>query len=250
MPDQANPPIAFLEKPQTPEGDRSLTGVFFEGLPAMAGIVTMIAQPFAQESLHNTLGLPAWLPFVVAISVSGLLAAYKMFVVRHSGARECAICIPLLMLIIFSAYATGNNVVYYAKEGYTKAGIAAPAAEDVTALKQERNILQEQLKSANGLIDTLRQALNVPDSTPGKPRSVLPTFLGGLRPWTTDEAFAQEPRRSPLETRPSERVNVQQLREKLREYEVQQQQLNKKMEQVKREEKSVEAPQQRLIKSW
>jgi hypothetical protein len=249
MSDQANPSIPLLAKAQAPDGDVGVGRVFFDGLPAMAGVVTMIAQPFAQESLHKSLGLPDWFPVVVAIVVSGLLAAYKMFVVRHSGPRECAICVPILMLIIFSAYATGNNVVYYAKEGYTKAGSTAPTPEDVAAVKQERDILQQQLKSANELIDSLRQALNVPEGGPSKPRAWLPTFLGGLMRWGPADVYAQTPRQ-PAEARPPERVTVQQLREKLRQYEVQQQQLSKQLETVKREEKTVEAPQQRLIKSW
>jgi hypothetical protein len=245
MEDQEKQSGPLVSKPQASNDEGGIGRVFLDGLPAMAGIVTMITQPFAQESLHESLGLPVWFPVAVAVTVSGLLAAYKMFVMRHSAPRECAICIPILMLVIFSAYATGNNVVYYAKEGYTKAAAAAPSPEDLAILKQQRDILQQQLQNANSLIESLSQALNVPA---GKPGAAVPTFLSGLVPWNPAAAYAQEPRRTPAEPRATERVDVQQLREKLRQYEIRQQQLTKELEKAKREEK--ESPQQRLIKSW
>ena len=51
--------------------DQGTAGVFFDGLPAMAGIVTVVAQPFAQDSLRNVLELPHWVPVVIAVRVSG-----------------------------------------------------------------------------------------------------------------------------------------------------------------------------------
>jgi hypothetical protein len=235
---------------QALDQDTSLSTVFLGGLPTMAGIVTMIAQPFAQESLHKTLDLPAWLPFVVAIAVSGLLASYKVMIVRGAGARECAVCIPLLMLVIFSAYTTGNNVVYYAKEGYTKTPSASPSSEDLTAWKQERDLLQQQLKNAQDVIDSLRQALGMPASSQGAPRSKLPSVLGRLMPSLVVPAYAQEPQPGGNDPRSSQ-IKLDQLRKKLRDYEAQQQKLNEKLEAVKRTEAPrTSEPQQRLIKSW
>ena len=243
MPDQSTS--------QSLDQDSTLTSVFLDGLPAMAGIVTMIAQPFAQESLHKTLGLPAWLPFVVAIVVSGLLAFYKVMIVRRASTRECAVCIPLLMLVIFSAYTTGNNLVYYAKEGYTKTPNTSPSSEDAAAWKQEREILQQQVKNAQELIDTLRQAVGMPASSQGAPRSALPSVLGRLMPSLATPAYAQEPQPGAGATRASSQSKADQLREKLRRYEIQQQKLNEKLADVKRAEAPRAAEtQQRLIKSW
>lgn len=54
----------------TDRGD-SLTHLFLSDLPGMAGIVTVVSQPFAQESLREVAQLPAWLPVTVALVVSG-----------------------------------------------------------------------------------------------------------------------------------------------------------------------------------
>jgi len=235
--------------------DQSLTSTFFDGLPLMAAIVTMIAQPFAQDSLHKTLGLPGWLPFVVAMIVSGLLAVYKVAILRRSAQRDCLVCIPLLMLIIFSAYATGNNVVYYAKEGYTKSDTGTAMSDEITALRKERDNLQEQLANANGVISTLQQTLNPSGTNPGKPRTALPSILGLLM--LPREASAQGGPSRPTDLAaptgthqpvPLDAEQRRRLQEALRQYETRQQALDQKLEQIKRE--SPPSGTQRLIKSW
>jgi len=230
--------------------DQGTAGVFFDGLPAMAGIVTVVAQPFAQDSLRNVLELPHRVPVVIAVLVSGLLAVHKVVIVRRSGRRECFVCIPLLMLMIFSAYATGNNLVYYAKEGSTKPDSEKLSTEEVSLLRQEREILQQRLKDAQDVIDTLGRVVKIQQAPTTKSRSWLPSLLGSTLQLSPREAEAQEPPRPETTARPVERADVQELRKKLRQYELQQQQSNKKLEELKRDERVRETPKQPFIKSW
>ena len=90
--------------------------VFSNGLPSMVGIVMLIVQPVVQ--VRASLGWPGWLPYAVAIVVSGLLACYRVKLARPSAPSQSPVLMLLLMLVIFSSYVTGNNVVYYTKEGY------------------------------------------------------------------------------------------------------------------------------------
>lgn len=249
MPESSLAAVRLAEAPAS-ETEPSLGRMFFDGLPAMAGIVTVITQPFAQESLRATLRLPDWLPIVLAVAISGLLAVYKVVVVRRSGVRECAVCVPVLMLVIFSAYATGNNVVYYAKEGLAKSGEPATAsAAELGSLKQERELLQRQLKNAQELIDALRHAVSVPEGGEGKPkpRALAPSRLARWA-FGVSEAHAQAPRRPPADARAE--TGLRELRMKLGKYETEQRELARKLEDLKREEKSRERQQKPLIKAW
>lgn len=230
--------------------DPSILGIFFDGLPTMAGIVTVTAQPFAQASLQEVLSVPIWLPYVIAAAVSGLLAVYKVMIVRESGRRECLVCVPLVMLMIFSGYLTGNNLVYYAKEGYTRPS-APTTGPEVAALTQERDILEQQFKSAQDVIDTLRG--RAPSPGPGgTPRSSLPAPLALPRWLTVGEAQAQPPP-SPAapDLRPVERgLDMRKVNEKLSQYDIKQRELGKKLEELKRQEKRSAPEQKSLIKSW
>jgi hypothetical protein len=235
------------------EGDRTAISSFLEGLPAMAAIVTVVAQPFAQDSLRASFDLEPWVPTLVAALASALLAIHRVVIVRASAPRECAVCIPLLMLMIFATYASGNNLVYYAKEGYTQAGASGSArAEEVASLKSERDLLQQQLGSAREMIDTLRASVGTP-AAPEKPHAALRSFLRFALGMTVGEASAQERRPAPGSVvHPADHARTQQqLREKLQQYDARQQELNRKLEDVKRRE---EAPGPRrqppLIKSW
>jgi hypothetical protein len=234
--------------------DGGLGRLFFDGLPAMAGIVTVITQPFAQDSMRAMFWLPDWLPIVVAVTVSGLLAVYKVRFVRGSSPGECAICVPVLMLIIFSAYATGNNVVYYMKEGYSRAATPSGASsEELTTLQRERDILHQQLQSAQELIATLRRALGLPEPSEATPHSSLPSLLGALPGIAAARAHAQEPSRStpdrPRGEAPrADKLDVKRLEEALKRYEAQQQQLNRNLKAIQKEPAQPSPPP--LIKSW
>lgn len=58
--------------------------------PILAGIVTIVAQPFAQISETYHLTLPDWLPLVVAAVVSSLLALYYVRTARRIGLPDPA----------------------------------------------------------------------------------------------------------------------------------------------------------------
>lgn len=232
--------------PLSTEPSSSLMHVFLSDLPGMAGIVTVITQPFAQESLRAVLRLPEWIPVVVALGISGLLAFYKVLIVRRSGARECAICVPIVMLVVFAAYATGNNLVYYAKEGLTQ----PMPAEQVGALKRERDLLEQQLRNAEQTITTFRRALNLPEAPASKPSSAVPPASAWARLFGVPRAEAQDRRPAPRAGGRSQSVDLQRLQQELRKFDMEQQQLKEKLESIKPEVSKPREQQQPLIKSW
>jgi hypothetical protein len=233
-----------------------LRRMFFDGLPTMAALVTMIAQPFAQDTLRSTLQLPDWLPIIVAIAVSGLLAMYKMKVVRRAGRNDCVICVPILMLVIFSAYAGGNNFVYYLKEGYTRPATSSlGSTEELTALKQERDILQKQLENAEELIETLRGTLRMPESTEGKQQSSpslsMHSAVAALKGFIAAEAHAQGSTPESRDRRREDTLGREQLQGRLKKYDEEQRELNRRREEVKQEREKNQTTQPKpLIKSW
>lgn len=215
----------------------------------MVAIVTLIAQPFAQESLRTTFGLPEaeWLSVIVAVVVSGMLAIYKFGILRRSTLTECAICVPLSMFLIFSAYAGGNNAVYYAELGYTR---GPESSEEWGALRRERDNLQQQLENAQSTVERFRRALGLPEVSGGKRHPSTSSLIGLLRSLAASEASAQEPRPPSGQPR-REELNVQELREVLKSYQQQQRELSEELQEIKREQKKARKTQQRpLIKSW
>ena len=213
----------------------------------MVGIVTLISQPVVQAK--TSLEWPGWLPYAVAIVVSGLLAYYRINVIRRSVASESAILMPLLTLVIFSAYVTGNNVVYYTKEGYSRPGATGGASgAELEALKTERELLQQKLQSAEELIRILRQA--VPGAG-GKAQSFLPSLPATLGILGPDTAWAQEPPAQPGGRRP-EKPTPKQVQDMLKKYDAQQQDLDRKLKEAGKASGKTPAQQQLqpLLKSW
>jgi hypothetical protein len=255
--ENATPPGSGILESDKKESFGSL---FFEGLPTMTGIVTIIAQPFAQDSMKKMFGLPDWLPAVIALAAAGLLALYRIRIVRKSGTVECAICWPLLVFIIFSAYASGNNVVYYAKEGITKAGVQSVdtgkvAEERLTKEREEVDILRQQLKNANEMIRNMASALNISRSEPmkeGRPSTSSLFRLSAML--SVNHAYAQNSKEEggtterPMQPDPQQ---LQRLQEALKQYEETQQKLDKRIEDVQKQQKStIQQQSPPLIKSW
>jgi hypothetical protein len=239
--------MSDIDAVSTARGDR-LTQVFLNDLTRMAGIVTVITQPFAQESLRAALRLPDWIPIVIALGVSGLLALYKMIIIiRDAEARECAICVPIVMLVVFAAYATSNNVVYYAKEGL----VQPMSAEQVAALKDERDLLEKQLRNSEQAITPLRRTLNLPAPVETKPTSALPPASAWARLFGVPWAEAQDRRPEPRDRARPQDVERQRLQEDLKKFDMEQRQLKGKLESIKPETSNPKEQQQRpLIKSW
>ena len=231
-------------------GEDSLRRVFFEGLASLTAIVTVITQPFAQESMRAMFGLPAWLPIIIALGVSGLLAVYRMRIVRQSTLWECAICVPLLACVIFSGYATGNNVIFYTMEGYTKDAKGPTAESRVAALAAERDNLKQQLESAHGAIGALRRTLGLPPSE-NKPSSSLsvPSRVVGF--FTAGPAYAQAPGPGKETGRAApDAAKLRQLEEVLKKFEADSRKLTDQLDRIKQNERGRATSQQPLIKSW
>lgn len=231
--------------------DEGLRSVLFDGLPTMIGIVAVITQPFAQDSLKAMLGSqndpPKWPPILVAALVSLLLAVYRLWIVRRTPVPQRVICVPLLALIIFAGYTTGNNAVFFAKEGYLRPG----ADQEITSLRGERDVLRQKLQSAEETLATIRRALNLPGPGERKTQSAVPSLLGFLRMLSPGAAYAQ-PRPQPTETRPPEKVDIQKLQDALGRYDKEQQALDQRLKEIKQQQEKARETQQQppLIKSW
>ncbi len=63
--------------------------------------------------------------------------------------------------MIFSAYVTGNNVVYYTKEGYSRPGVTSGASSaELEALKTERDLLNQRLQDLLKKYDAQQRELD------------------------------------------------------------------------------------------
>jgi hypothetical protein len=229
------------------QGDVGLGDVFSSGLPSMVGIVVAVAQPAVQA--RDSLGWPAWLAYALALAASSALAYYRIRILRRSAPGECVILVPLLALVIFSAYVAGNNVVFYTKEGYSRpAPGAGPTNADLSALRTETDLLNQKLQNAEEVIKALRQV--VPGAA-GKAQTPLSLFspIGTLlRP---DSAWAQGPVRQPEERR-QEKPTPQQVHEMLKDYDARQRDLDQKLKATQTDKEKSRMQQQTppLLKSW
>ena len=232
-------------------GDDGLRLVFFEGLASMTAIVTVITQPFAQESMRATFELPGWLPIITALGVSGLLAVYRMLRIgRQSTPWERAICVPLLACVIFSGYATGNNVIFYTMEGYTKDAKGPTAEARMAALTAERDNLKQQLEGAHGAIGALRRTLGLPASE-NKPSSSLSVPSRVLGFFGAGQAYAQAPGPGKETGRAApDAAKLRQLEEVLKKFEADSRKLTDQLDRIKQDERGRATSQQPLIKSW
>lgn len=227
--------------------DGGFSDIFSSGLPTMVGIVTLIAQPVVQAK--TSLGWPGWLPYAVAILVSGLLAFYRIKVTRRSAPTESAVLMPLLTLVIFSAYVTGNNVVYYTKEGYSRPGVTSgPPSAELEVLKTESELLRQKLQSSEELIQVLRQVV---PGTGVKPQAFQPSLLTLLEALGAHRAWAQERPAQPGGSRP-EKLTPQQVQEILKKYDAQQSELDRRLKETQKEQEKVQTqrPPPPLLKSW
>lgn len=170
--------------------------------PLLAGIVTLVTQPFAQLRTHYSSTLPDWLPLLIAAIISTLLAFYYIRTVRRTPREESLILIPLVILILFSGSLGANNVVKAAAQG-TATSDAAPAVES-NKLRERLQSLEAQLELEIAEGRVLRKALGLADkpAAPGaKPTGALSRgpadFLLAL---FVSDAFAQtepEPTKPP-----------------------------------------------------
>jgi hypothetical protein len=257
MSNESLPPTA-ASLPGTGRG-ADFGGVFFEGLPMMIGIVTAITQPFAQTTMQEMFRLPNWLPIFVALVVSGVLAVYRLAIVRGSRPKEYAICAPLLALLIFSGYVTGNNAVHYAKEGITKSGAGSQekTGGEIDILREQNQKLLKQLQRADKLLEQIGKAIGISGSetkSEGMPGKTKSSFLGMF---IAGAAHAAEPVTAPTKgaTDPSPRmptkIERQELNQALKDYLGERKAFDKELKELKTEEqKAKDSPSIPLIKSW
>src|SRR5262245_48806639 len=89
----------------------SVTGLSSE-VTIMAGIVTAVSQGFAQVT--DILEIR---PFIVAMTISVLLAIYQIRMVYKVAIGACIIFVPLVSAIIFTISLSTNNLLASAVKG-------------------------------------------------------------------------------------------------------------------------------------
>jgi len=245
------PSRAPRHEPQGTAGDNGVGRVFFDGLPMMVAIVTVVSRPFVQKATLTMLGLPLWFPHLLAIAVAALLSTCNIWLVRRAPVTEAAILMLVLTLVGFSAYATGNNVVDYANEGSTRADVAdEPASEELASLRSERDVLDRRLQAARDVIGTLRRAIGPPGPRSSVPRSSRSSLHAVRRAVLVTDAHAQTARPQPPAPR-TERPSMQQAEEALQKCDQQQRELDQELETLRERREQTRAPreQRRLLKS-
>lgn len=157
-------------QPDRPAEDKAGDSIFQKGstqVGIMAGIVTMVSQPFAQTKIQTMLGLSQSVPIVVAIMVSALLAAHHVFAVQRARVLEGLLLMPLVGMIVFSSYAGTNQL--FASE--------SPPAADLARL----NNLEAQLNLQKQLNDQLIKALGIiPAETVQERSQAVPQTHNGV----------------------------------------------------------------------
>lgn len=147
-----------------PDGERKATDVLMlKELPVLAGVVTVVAQPFAQIRQHYEESLPDWLPLLVAAVVSGLLAVYFVRTVRKTSREEALFMIPLLMLMVFSGSIGANNLVESAAGGGQPREAARGVEVREAHLRAQLGNAEKQLEIERERGRLMRKALGLPE---------------------------------------------------------------------------------------
>lgn len=134
----------------------------------MAGVVTMVSQPFAQSRMQELLGLAVWVPVVIAVAVSVLLAAYHVFAIQRVKVMEGVILMPLVAMILFSSYA-GTNQLFASDPQQTASAADKTAAARMLNLEEQLNLQREintQLIKALGLPPEENMQGRIPEAPP------------------------------------------------------------------------------------
>ena len=227
--------------------------------PLLAGVVTVVAQPFGQLRAHYGDILPDWTPLLVAATVSALIAFHYVKFVRKLPTPQAIYIVPLVMLIIFSGSIGANNLVDAASRGSTATEASGGSSEREAALRTQLKRAEEQLRLEQDKGRLLRQALEL-DPQGTAPAASTPGAMGMLPDFFIASAHAQptaEPRR-PREpgrsTSPSPTSRDPELLKRLQELDQKTQQLQSERDKIKEEEearKQRQSPAQRsLWKTW
>src|SRR5437870_8126087 len=129
----ADEPIPF------PTQKRMTDLLMLADAPWVATVIMGVSQPFAQ--LRDTIGLPAYLPLVVAFVVSVLLATYWVSVQQITKPAQCLLVVPVVAMMLFSASIAANNI---AKAVATGSQTASSDNQRAEILQQQNEVLQKQ----------------------------------------------------------------------------------------------------------
>lgn len=245
-----------------PEGDRKAADVLMlKELPVLAGVVTVVAQPFAQIRQHYDDVLPDWLPLLVAAVVSLLLAVYFVRTVRRTRRDEAVFMIPLLMLMVFSASIGANNLVESASGGGRQLDAVRAAEAGAERLRAQLANAERQLEIERERGRLMRRALGLPEAD-APPADEAKKLSQGDGPWwgfLVGAAHAQEPVPPRSATKPAAKpaattppVSDEELRRKIAEFDRQQQALKEQEQKLKQGDGAVAAGRNTrpLWKSW
>lgn len=178
MPDSATPAQAVSGSQKRISDLLMLTDT-----PWLATIIMGMAQPFAQ--LRETIGLPTYMPMLVALLISTLIALYWVVVEHRTRPGPSLLVVPVVAMLLFSASIGANNVV---KAAATGPPASAPAAKDLETQKQ---LLEKELR-----IEREKNAI-LSSSVPNAPTGASSTSPntapgpGALLRWLAAPAYAQ-----------------------------------------------------------
>ena len=214
-------------------GRYSVTGLSSE-VTIMAGIVTAVSQGFAQVS--DILEIR---PFMVAITISVLLASYYIRLVHSTTIGRCIILVPLVSAIIFAMSLSTNNILAAAVKGtHTESSVGG----EQIRIKN----LEEQLNKQKQINDLLRTLAGLPPEEKNTQRSAASGLMNLLGIVVT-EAYGQE--KSVTLKRPSP-AEQNKILEQLRSYELEQKRLQDEAKQFKQQTTVPPKPEQQQLPLW
>jgi hypothetical protein len=237
--------------PENPSSKRPGESIFQRDstqVAIMAGVVTMVSQPFAQIELQNSLGLPPHVPIYIAIAVSVLLAAYQVFGVQRARMGEGLCMAPLVALIVFSSYVGTNHVVASQKPPLetTEQKLGQARLDNLQKeLDLQKHINSQLMKSIGLPADDDMQGYRHGGTTPGpQSRATLRDWIERALGILVSPAYGQSDKATRVaaeERRLAEQVRLARMRQKQLELERQ------RLEQAARKTPN---QQTRLLRSW
>jgi hypothetical protein len=204
--------------------------------PWVATVIMGISQPFAQ--LRETIGLPVYMPLVVAVVASLLVAAYWVNVEQRAKPAQSLLIIPVVAMMLFSASIGANNVVKAAAAGKQSTSDTTSAAQRADSLQQQNDLLQQQLdieKKKTALLGAPKGSQGMNTSSLDGTAAEHTAFLSRISAWLSATAYAQ-----PAGSQQNQHLTSEQ-RKKLEELDKEQKALEEKQQELKAREQRGES---------
>lgn len=246
------------------ESDRKIADLLLlKETPVLAGVITIVAQPFAQIHQRYPNHLPDWLPLLIAAIVSALLSLYYVNKIKKTPREESLFLIPLVMMILFSGSIGANNLVDAATRGSQRPEAIKEIDASGTFLRAQLKNVEQQLQIELERGRVFQKALNLQEpekvslESSSSSLNVAPYLEGLLRLFVSD-ALAQQTKpaeqesatKAPANRAPSMKTKSELLRQ-LEALDKQQQQLKTEQSQLTAHEIRAEKEYARpLWKSW